>query len=190
VIIPLAVAGVIFGLAGTTASAYIYLVGARPSWNMWHTPVDFLLSSLLLGSALVPAIEPVIDVISHFSIRHELPLHEAGSGTDMRLLLAVSILWAINQAVRIVRLRRSANFEQRASYNLLRGDLLWSKVALSGLSLCGAVVFTIAPLPVLSLACSLAAVALSRYLFFVSVVPLSMGLTFLSPKSSMQKVTL
>jgi len=188
VIIPLAVAGAIFGLAGTTASAYIYLVGARPSWNMWHTPVDFLLSSLLIGCVLVPAMRPMIELLSRVAGFHGLPLHETSSVTDIRMLLAVSAFWGINQLVRIVRLRRSSNFELRASYNLLRGEMLWWKVVLSGLSLCGAIVFGIALIPALSLVCAIAAVALSRYLFFVSVVPLSMGLTFLSPKSSMQKV--
>lgn len=39
--------------------------------------------------------------------------------------------------------------------------------------------FLAAPLPLLALATSFTAVILGRYLFFVSVVPLSMGLTFL-----------
>ena len=38
------------GIAGTLASAYIYLVPARPSWNMRHTPLDFILTGAFLGS--------------------------------------------------------------------------------------------------------------------------------------------
>jgi hypothetical protein len=42
------------GIAGILTSAFIYLVPARPAWNTPHTPLDFLLSSALLGSAAAP----------------------------------------------------------------------------------------------------------------------------------------
>jgi hypothetical protein len=37
---------VLLGLGGVTASAFIYLVPARPAWNNWHTLVDFYLTGL------------------------------------------------------------------------------------------------------------------------------------------------
>ena len=43
------------GIAGIIASSFIYLVPARPSWNMVHTPIDFLLSAALIGTTL-PAV--------------------------------------------------------------------------------------------------------------------------------------
>ena len=39
----------IFGTAGITASAFIYLVPARPSWNTQFTVTDFFLTGALLG---------------------------------------------------------------------------------------------------------------------------------------------
>src|SRR6185312_2266171 len=48
----LAWAAAVFGVAGTIASAFIYLVPARPAWNMIHTPIDFLLSAAMIGSTL------------------------------------------------------------------------------------------------------------------------------------------
>lgn len=44
------VAAAVLGVAGTIASSCIYLVPARPAWNMIHTPVSFLLTAAILGS--------------------------------------------------------------------------------------------------------------------------------------------
>jgi DMSO reductase anchor subunit len=44
------------GIAGILASAYIYLVPARPAWNTPHTPIDFILSAAVLGSAAAPVL--------------------------------------------------------------------------------------------------------------------------------------
>ncbi len=40
----------LFGCAGVVASAWIYLVPARPAWGMVHTPISFFLTAVLLGS--------------------------------------------------------------------------------------------------------------------------------------------
>ena len=45
------------GIAGIVASSFIYLVPARPSWNMVHTPIDFLLSAALIGTTLPARVE-------------------------------------------------------------------------------------------------------------------------------------
>ena len=161
---PLIIGAILAGLAGTLASACIYLVRARPAWNLLHTPLDFLLSAGLLGTSAIAAITPR-------SLPHTLPL-------------ALSSAWILNSAVRTLRLRRSDNFERRASYNLLRSESLWWKLALSWLAACATVVFLAAPLPLLAFATACAAVLLQRYLFFVSVVPMNMGLTFLGAPSA------
>jgi hypothetical protein len=80
--------------------------------------------------------------------------------------------------VRIIRLRASQTYEHRASCRLLntyslRGTFLVS-FAFVGL----AVLLMMAGLPLLVLPAALAGVIASRYLFFVSVVPLNMALTF------------
>ena len=168
-VLPLAIAAVTFGLSGTIASACIYLVKARPAWNMLHTPVDFLLSSALVGSTLVGARESRVSV------------HSAAIA---QLIAVASTLWLANHVVKLLRLRASHNFERRASFNLLRGSHLFWKLAAACLSAVAAAVFAAAPLPWLAAGAAVCAVVLGRYLFFVSVVPLRMGLTFLSRKSS------
>jgi anaerobic dimethyl sulfoxide reductase subunit C (anchor subunit) len=39
----------LLGFGGVTASAFIYLVPARPAWNRKGTVADFYLTGLLLG---------------------------------------------------------------------------------------------------------------------------------------------
>jgi hypothetical protein len=99
-----------------------------------------------------------------------------------RLACLIALAWAMNLVVRVLRLRASANFESRASYNLLRGEALWWRVALALAAALVTPVFFFAPLPAAALLTSVTAVAMGRYLFFVSVVPLNMGLTFIGGK--------
>jgi hypothetical protein len=89
-----------------------------------------------------------------------------------------SLLWIANHAARLIQLNRSAIFEHRATAALLnlpaqRAVLIGSFVCAAGVPLSWAASY-------LSLACAAAllAVLLARYLFFVSVVPLNMALTF------------
>ncbi len=176
---PAAWAAVLFGLCGTLASAYIYLVKARPSWNMVHTPLDFLLSAGLLGSTLASAMQQPAALLGDLGLRVGLHLQPAVFQATARPAVIFATAWVLNHAVRIARLRASGNFEARASFNHLRGEALWWMVALSWLAALAAPLFLQAPLPWMSVSMSLTAVLLGRYLFFVSVVPLSMGLTFL-----------
>lgn len=179
---PAAIAAVFFGLCGTLASAYIYLVKARPAWDLVHTPLDFLLSAGLIGSAMTAAMEgpaaALRTLCGHFGFvlrpMPAVPTAAAGS--------VIAFCWLLNHAAKIVRLRASRNFEMRASFNLLRGDDLWWVGVLSLGTVLVTPVFLAAPLPWLALATAITSVTLQRYLFFVSVVPLSMGLTFLRGK--------
>ncbi len=183
-VLPLGCAAIFFGLCGTLASAYIYLVRARPAWNMLHTPADFLLSAGLIGSAMCAAMQAwsplVVTAAAHMHLN--LPSMPTFSTTAPAALLAV--LWVVNQAVRTARMRASGTFEMRASFNLLRGDDLWWRGALAYIAAMLTPLFLVAGLPLLATAAALATVMLGRYLFFVSVVPLSMGLTFLSPQAA------
>src|SRR6266702_2179823 len=65
------------GIAGILASAYIYLVPARPAWNTPHTPVDFLLSSALLGSAAAPLLIVITTALRTTPQLHTLTLPAA-----------------------------------------------------------------------------------------------------------------
>jgi formate dehydrogenase iron-sulfur subunit len=183
-VMPLAAAGVVFGLAGTLASAYIYLVKARPSWNMVHTPLDFVLSAVLLGAALGEAIVDHANQLSALISSYGFSLGQLHYSSHALLVVVAAVLWLLNQIAKVFRLRASLSFERRAAYNLLRGELLSWKVALSWMCAVAAALFSVAPLPWMSLLAAIAAVSLGRYLFFVSVVPLSMGLTFLSKNAS------
>lgn len=169
-----------FGLCGMIASAYIYVVRARPAWNTIHTPLDFLLSSALIGLPLGQAIFGPASLISALAAQHAIVLPQVTMTAHPIASLTVAILWTANQLVRVLRLRASTSFERRASYNHLRSSsLLWMS-GLSWLAAGATPLFLAAPLPSLALGTAITAVVISRYLFFVSVVPLSMGLTFLS----------
>ncbi len=180
VVQPAAWAAVFFGLCGTLASAYIYLVKARPAWDLIHTPLDFLLSAGLIGSAMTAAMEGPANALRTLCGHLGLVLQPMPAVPTAAVGTAIALCWVLNHAAKIVRLRSSTNFEMRASFNLLRGEIWWV-VALSLGTVVVTPVFLAAPLPWMALATAIASVMLQRYLFFVSVVPLSMGLTFLKP---------
>jgi DMSO reductase iron-sulfur subunit len=174
-----AVAGVAFGFIGTLASACIYLVKARPAWNVIHTPLDFLLSSALLGSVLPAFLQQPAELLGQALGGFGIHLQHNSIAIRPLSVTVLAMLWATNLLTRVIRLRASQNFESRASYNLLRGEALWWKVALAIGAALVTPVFFLAPLPAAALITSVTAVAMGRYLFFVSVVPLNMGLTFI-----------
>ncbi len=158
------------GIGGIIASSFIYLVPARPSWNMLHTPIDFLLSAALIGTTL-PAVLSII-------IAANVPALGLRSVFPLWPVAFASLLWMANHVIRLIRLKQSAIFEHRAAAALhaLRGH----RAALIISFVCAAAI----PLAWLSANCTLAcaaafvAVLLARYLFFVTVVPLNMALTF------------
>jgi formate dehydrogenase iron-sulfur subunit len=156
----LGVIATLLGIGGTIASAFIYLVPARPAWNMLHTPIDFLLSAALLGTTL-PSI-----------------FHSANTPYASWPALLTATIWLTNQVVRLIRLNRSSLFERRASAALLNTtDLRAALILTIGLVFASAVLELIGS-PMLSFTAAIAGVLLARYLFFVSVVPLNMALTF------------
>jgi DMSO reductase iron-sulfur subunit len=177
ILTPLEVLAPIFGVTGVLTSARIYLVPARPAWNTLHTPLDFLLSSVLLGCAGMPLLLRATVAIHTFVCLRALPPVGVTSVSVKPTILAAA-LWMLNQIVRAIRLHRSSTYERRASASLtntdgLRGIFLVS-FALVGL----AVLLAVTGQAPYVLPAALAAILASRYLFFVSVVPLNMALTF------------
>jgi formate dehydrogenase iron-sulfur subunit len=166
----------LLGIAGIIASAFIYLVPARPAWNMPHTPIDFLLSAALLGSTLpsvLASTAALIAPIIHLSFLTTSTTRYATWPAQL-----TPALWLINQSIRLVRLNRSILFENRASAALLNTTDLRAALILSfGLVFSSAVLASVGNFN-LAFAAAFAGVLLSRYLFFVSVVPLNMALTF------------
>ena len=177
---PFAMMAFVSGLAGTIASAYIYLVRARPAWNTIHTPIDFLLSAALIGVPLAREISGPSTYVAALAHRFGILLPNAIAQPRALVCVGFAALWIANQMVRLLRLRQSTSFERRASYNHLRGESLFWISVLSWIAAVVTPIFLAAPLPLCALITASAAVVLARYLFFVSVVPLSMGLTFLS----------
>jgi formate dehydrogenase iron-sulfur subunit len=177
VLIPVKLLVVVFGAAGILASARIYLVPARPAWNSVHTPLDFLLSSAVLGCAATPLL---LHIAAAF---YKLPLLRAltvdhDQKSSVTPLVVCSALWMINHIVRTIRFHRSATYEHRASISLINTDSLRGTFlvafAFVGLSI---LIFG-AGEPLFILPAAMAGVLSARYIFFVSVVPLNMALTF------------
>ena len=173
-----ATAAVLFGLCGTVASAFIYCVKARPAWNMVHTPADFLLSAGLLGSTMIASFHAPTAALIALLTPFGFHIQQLPFPNEQMTALWMATAWLANTIGKVARLRRSTNFESRASYNLLRGESLWWVLSLALFCAAATPLFLSGGLSYVALITSASAVVLGRYLFFVSVVPLSMGLTF------------
>ena len=162
---PLGALTAMLGMGGILASACIYRVPARPSWNNWFTVADFYLSAGLLG-----------------------PLFAVGIGVgEGRWLMLAGVVAAsaqlLNQALKFLRLIASDSFELQASARLLSTTLAPLLLLRGGLLLCGGIA-----LPLLvsrqasatAFAMALAAEVLGRYLFYVSVVPKNIAAPYLA----------
>jgi DMSO reductase iron-sulfur subunit len=152
---PLAAA---LGFAGVTASAWIYLVPARPAWNTKITVADFYLTALLLGPLFLAALG--------------IPVPRAA-------IFAAAAAQLLVQVVRLLVLSASEQFELRASARLLTSDL--RNLLMARFALLVACCATPAPLGFLL---ALAGELVSRYLFFVSVVPKNIASTFATRRTA------
>lgn len=151
------------GFAGVTASAFIYLAPARPAWNSKQTLVDFYLTALLLG-----------------------PLFLAALGVRVPLLAAVLAAGAqlLNQTVKLLRLTASDEFELRASGQLLAGRLHHPLMARLALLIAGGILLPLLGRPTEAFAAALVGELLSRWLFFVSVVPMNVAAGFFARRAA------
>jgi DMSO reductase iron-sulfur subunit len=165
----------ILALAGTLASAAIYLVPARPAWNMSHTPLDFVFTGAFLGSLLASALESTSLRLPYL---HTLSTSAAQPASALWVILATALAWLINQVIRTLRLRSSAIFEANAAFTLFSGERFQRHRAAAAILLVAALVAAATNHALLALLCGFGAVLLARYLFFVTVVPLNMALTF------------
>ncbi len=148
---------VALGGAGLTASAYIYRVPSRPSWDTPFTLVQFALTAATLGPLFAAAV---------------------GAGASTWLTSAAAAAGAaqiVVLALCFFRMIASDSIELQASARLLSSKLSrW--VVLRGVLLAlGAIVLPLATASPIGLACACAiasaAEVLGRYLFFVSAVP-------------------
>jgi DMSO reductase iron-sulfur subunit len=156
---------VVLGVAGIVASAFIYRVPARPSWNTKFTVSDFFLTAALLG-----------------------PLFAAAIGaTQGRLVTLVGVIAAsaqlLNQMLRFLWLIASDSFELQASARLLSTTLAKIFLTRGALLIAGGIVLPLANTGVArfaALAVAFGGEIAGRYLFYVSVVPKNVAAPYLA----------
>jgi len=153
----LTLAAALLGAAGVTASACIYLVPARPAWNTRSTLADFYLTALLLGP---------------------LFLENCGVPAPRLAICAAAAAQLLNHLLRFLRMTGSDEFELRASARLLANDLRGLFLLRLGLLIAGGMVLPLTSHLAAAFGVALAGELLSRYLFFVSVVPKNMAASF------------
>jgi len=160
----LGAAAFVTGLLAVTASARIYMVPARPAWNLPFTLSDFYITCAVLGSFLV------------------LALHLGRGPWLIACSVAACLAQCGNHFARIAVMSHSDVPELRASLALLRRDL---RGVLAAQMVCACLALAlVAVYPAPAFLFALAGELLSRYLFFAAVVPKSMASTYLTPKEA------
>lgn len=150
----------LLGLAGITATSFIYLVPARPAWNTRYTTLEFALTALTLGSLFVLAVGDPRGLLVYCAV---------GAASAQLMIQMVKFLWLAN----------SEEFELRASSRLLGKELRRLLLSRFALLIVGGIILPLAAYPLAALIAGLAGELLGRYLFFVSVVPKNMAMSFL-----------
>ncbi len=169
---------IVAGFVGVVAGAYIYMVPARPAWNMIHTLLDFLLSTAILGSAAAPLLLAAAQALRMLPGAQALDLPALSASFPEWPIVAAGALWFINQGVRLLRLNQSPLYEHGATASLLNSYGLRELFIASGALMALTVGLSLGGYHAIALSVALPAVLATRYLFFVSVVPLNMALTF------------
>ncbi|MGB6192634.1 MAG: DmsC/YnfH family molybdoenzyme membrane anchor subunit [Terracidiphilus sp.] len=159
---------IVFGVCGVGASARLYMVPGRPAWNSSFTVLEFSLTAVLLGSA-------VANILTGASVA----THAATLCAGLATLLAAG--------VKFIWLARSRIYERRGAFSLLftvlANHLLLRFLLLSAgllmLAFADSRGTAVAVAPVL-----IAGEFVSRYLFFVSVVPTNIATEYLSAEAA------
>lgn len=155
----------LLGIVGLTCTARIYKVRPRPAWNSKHTFLEFYLSAVLLGSLFVRAIAV------------------ADERWTLALVIGAAAGQMANQSLKFFRLVRSRSYERRASAHLLSTTLASLVIWRGALLVAGGILLplysTQAAFAIVALLVGLAGEFLGRYLFFVSVVPKNIALSYL-----------
>jgi DMSO reductase anchor subunit len=165
---------VLFGVAGVTASAYIYRVPARPAWNTPYTLLQFNFTAALLG--------PLFAAVIGAGDRRWLAPAAAAMGVAIGAVLALRFLRLI--AAESLELKGTARLLSTVLKRrfLVRGCLLAVGAVMMPLLIVSRPEFAPATSALLMGASLLLAVGgeiLGRYLFFVSVVPRQMAAPYL-----------
>jgi formate dehydrogenase iron-sulfur subunit len=153
------------GALGIMASAFIYLVPARPAWNSKFTVADFFLTAALLGPLFAVAIG-------------------AAHGRPIILIEVVAASAQLaNQMLRLLWMIASDSFELQASARLLSTALAKTLLFHGALLIAGGIVLPLSGIAAARFAAPLLALLgeiVGRYLFYVSVVPKNMAAPYLA----------
>jgi DMSO reductase anchor subunit len=159
---------VLTGLAGIGASARLYLVPGRPAWNAPFTFVEFYLTAALLGALAAGLLGGVTPAVQSIFTLAGMVVVAAGAG---------KLFWLYCSPVH----------ELRGSGVLLLTVLsppLLARYVLLAAGLMSLPFVHGAPALVALTALVAAGEFLSRYLFFVSVVPTNMAAQYLAPEAA------
>ena len=163
---PIGALTVLLGAGGIVASANIYRVPARPSWNSRLTVAQFALTAAVLG--------PLFAMSLGAGRPAWLVVAAVGAGTGNLLLLAATFL----------RLVAADGVEMRSTAKLLSTTLALPSVLRCGLLAAGGIVLPLAgagpAMTAASVVLTLGGELLGRYLFFVSVVPTHMATPYVA----------
>jgi DMSO reductase iron-sulfur subunit len=154
----------VLGLAGVTASGFIYLAPARPAWNSKTTLADFHLTGLLLGPLFLAVLGAQIP---------PLAVSLAAGAQLLNQVLKFAMLSAPSHSR-----ARDDEWELRASARLLAHDMGKAFLVRLALLVAGGIVLPLLNQPTAAFGLSLFGELLSRYLFFVTVVPKNMASGF------------
>jgi DMSO reductase iron-sulfur subunit len=163
---------VLLGIAGVTASACIYRVPSRPSWNTPYTLAQFVLTSAVLGPLLAAAVG--------VSGARWLFLAAAAMAVAQFVVIALSFFRCI----------ASDSLELKGTARLLSTVLARTFVLRGGLLALGAVIVPLlmgpaeaGPYAMTALALAVFGELLGRYLFFVSAVPKHLAASYIAAAS-------
>jgi len=149
----------LLGLGGITATSFIYLVPARPAWNSNYTFLEFSLTALTLGSLFALS----------FGARGRLLIYSAVGASAVQLMI---------QLLKFLWMASSEEFELKASARLLSRELRRLYLFRYALLLVGGIMMPLLVHPLVALLVGLGGELLGRHLFFVSVVPKNMAMSF------------
>jgi DMSO reductase iron-sulfur subunit len=161
-------ATVLFGIAGVGASARLYLVPGRPAWNSPLTFLEFFATAATLG----------------FAAGNVMAERGSACMTGMVLAAATTLMVLIGKIMRLVL---SSRYELYAGWQLLATVLL-DKLLFRVATLIAGVMFA-AVVPsvwarVAGLLLIIVGEFLSRYIFFVSVVPTNIASGYLRKEAA------
>jgi formate dehydrogenase iron-sulfur subunit len=158
----------LLGIAGVGASAKLYLVPGRPAWNSTFTIIEFYLTVALLGAAGA-------NILSGTSAWAQSATIFAGIAT--LLVGGLKIIWMAQSSVHELRGTFRLLFTVLGNRLLLRFLLLSTALLLLPFAQSR---WAAVPIALVLIAGEF----MSRYLFFVSVVPTNIATGYLSAEAA------